>query len=231
VPSSVPNKSPDTGMTDSATGRHYQNERFDIKGLSTLDFSDCRFSNCRFDGLDLTEATFVRCHFYDAETELACSFRHARLTEASFIECDISMVDFSFIDAFGLTLHKCRALGSNFHRAGMSNQISSKLYFCSAAFTENLFSYTNFTGVILEKCELQANRWQGGNFRGCSFAGSDLSRGEFREFDWREVNIRGCNLTDAELNGLDLRIQDMTGVTIAQWQQQSLLESLGLVVI
>lgn len=208
--------------------KHYYNEHFDQESMTQDSYIDCHFHHCWFDKLDLSDTQFIRCHFYDKDTEQHCSFKRAKLSNASFIECDISMVDFSYIDALGLTLHKCRAVGSNFHRASFSNQVTVKVYFCAAYFTENLFSYVNFTGVILEKCELQDNRWQGGNLKGLSLAGSDLSRGEFSEFDWHDVNIRECNLTDAELIGLDIRQHDVTGVTISQWQQAALLELIGI---
>ncbi|MBN7827933.1 fluoroquinolone resistance protein, partial [Bowmanella dokdonensis] len=46
-----------------------------------------------------------------------------------------------------------------------------------------------------------------------------------------EFSVIGCNLSHSELDGLDPRRVDLTGVQICAWQQEQLLEQLGLIVM
>ncbi len=91
-------------------------------------------------------------------------------------------------------------------------------------------SYANMERVCLEKCELFENRWIGTNLAGASLKESDLSRGVFSEDVWGQFSLQGANLCHAELDGLDPRKVDTSGIKIAAWQQELILEALGIVV-
>lgn len=84
--------------------------------------------------------------------------------------------------------------------------------------------------VCLERCELFENRWIGTHLAGASLKESDLSRGVFSEDVWGQFSLQGANLCHAELDGLDPRKVDTSGIKIAAWQQEQLLEALGIVV-
>ena len=84
---------------------------------------------------------------------------------------------------------------------------------------------------IDEECELFENRWIGTYLGGASLKESDLSRGVFSEDVWGQFSMQGANLCHAELEGLDPRKVDTTGVKIVAWQQEQLLESMGIVVM
>ncbi|SQD80721.1 Pentapeptide repeat (fragment) [Moritella yayanosii] len=43
--------------------------------------------------------------------------------------------------------------------------------------------------------------------------------------------MQGCNLSHSDLNGLDPRKVDLDGVKICAWQQEQLLEQLGLIIL
>ncbi len=64
-----------------------------------------------------------------------------------------------------------------------------------------------------------------------SFVGSDLSRGEFSQEQWRQCVWHKVNLTHVDLDGVDIRYVDFTGVQICDWQQEQLLNQLGIVVL
>lgn len=209
----------------------FSDQRFSQKQLTGEIFHDCRFLRCRFDSSDLSEVAFMNCIFYDDETQAGCSFQHAQLKDASFKNCDLTMADFKNIQALGLEIRECKATGADFSGASFMNMITSRTWFCSAFMTKNNFSYTNFSKVILEKCELWENRWTGANVQGANLSGSDLSGGEFTEFDWNNVNITHCDLTNSDLGELNLRKVDLDGVKIDDWQQSHLLEKLGVIVI
>ncbi|MGR5456520.1 pentapeptide repeat-containing protein, partial [Vibrio alfacsensis] len=92
-------------------------------------------------------------------------------------------------------------------------------------------SYANLERQVLEKCELFANRWIGANLMGASLKESDLSRGVFSADAWSQFRFQGADLCHVDLEGLDPRRVDLTGVKICDWQQEQLLEPLGLVVL
>jgi fluoroquinolone resistance protein len=64
-----------------------------------------------------------------------------------------------------------------------------------------------------------------------SLKNSDLSRSEFSEDAWEQFQMQGCDLTHTELNGLNIRRVRLDGVKICDWQQEQLLDSLGVIVL
>jgi fluoroquinolone resistance protein len=121
--------------------------------------------------------------------------------------------------------------GANFAKASFENQVSRLVYFCSAYITGCNLSYANFAGIRLEKCDLFENRWNGANLHSASLKNSDLSRSEFSEDAWEQFQMQGCDLTHTELNGLNIRRVRLDGVKICDWQQEQLLDSLGVIVL
>ncbi|WP_350305015.1 Qnr family pentapeptide repeat protein [Photorhabdus viridis] len=190
-----------------------------------------KFLNCDFSRADLSETQFIGCQFYDQERQMGCNFSYAVLKDASFKSCDLSMANFGNANAFGIEIRECRAQGSDFSGTRFMNMISSRVWFCSAYITKSNLSYANFSKVILEKCELWENRWNGANILGANFSGSDLSGGEFAAFDWRTANFTHCNLTNSMLGELDIRSIDLEGVKIDTYQASELMERLGIVVM
>jgi fluoroquinolone resistance protein len=91
-------------------------------------------------------------------------------------------------------------------------------------------SYANFERQCIEKCDLFENKWVGAHLHGTSMRGSDLSRGEFSSDSWEQLDLRECDLSHVELHGLDPRKVNLSGVKICMWQQEQLLESLGVIV-
>ena len=189
------------------------------------------FLNCDFSGTDLTGTTFIGCQFYDKATQRGANFKRAILRDACFINCDLTMADFRNASALGIEIKDCRLQGADFRETSFMNMITTRSWFCSAIISGSNLSYANFTRVILEKCELQNNRWLGVVAPGATFSGSDLSGGEFASFDWSVVNVTQCDLCEAELGDLDVRRQDLEGVKLDRYQASQLLERLGISVI
>ncbi|MGY3572354.1 Qnr family pentapeptide repeat protein [Vibrio paucivorans] len=209
----------------------YQHHDFSKQDLSYATFKRCKFYQCDFSRADLREAQFEDCSFIEPGMIEGCQFTYANLKEASFKDCQLSMANFSGADCFAIELRDCDLKGANFSKALFSNQISHQVYFCSAYISGCNLSYANLERLCLEKVELFENRWTEANLFGASFKGSDLSRGTFSPESWGQFNMQGCDLTHADLEGLDVRRVDLTGVKICEWQQQQLLEPLGLVVM
>ncbi|MGY4026924.1 Qnr family pentapeptide repeat protein [Aeromonas rivuli] len=209
-------------------GKTFQGHRFAADEVEGEQFEHCLFLGCNFSWLDLRECRFVECRFYDRETEQHCLLQGCDLREASFLRCDLTLADLSRSQCLGLEMRDCQAVGINLAQASFANQITPKSYFCEAYLTGNNFSFANLESCLLERCELSNNRWQNANLRGASLVGSDLSHGEFDQFDWQSVTLTGCDLRGCDLPGLDLRRVDLQGVQISEYQQQGLLETLGI---
>jgi fluoroquinolone resistance protein len=189
------------------------------------------FFNCDFSGTDLTGTEFVGCQFYDRESQQGGNFNRAILKDAAFKSCDLSMADFRNASALGIEIRDCRAQGADFRGASFMNMITTRSWFCSAYITKTNLSYANFSKVVLEKCELWENRWNGAQILGATFSGSDLSGGEFSSFDWRSANFTHCDLTNSELGNLDVRGTDLQGVKLDNYQVIQIMERLGVTII
>ncbi|CAJ1773622.1 Pentapeptide repeat protein [Aeromonas salmonicida] len=142
-------------------GKCFEGKRFEQQDVEEEQFDGCRFVDCNFSWLDLSESRFVDCTFYERERELGCQLQGCDLREASFLRCDLTLADLSRSQCLGLEMRDCQAMGINFAHASFANQITVKSYFCEAHLTGNNFSYANFDGCLLERCELSGNRWQG----------------------------------------------------------------------
>ena len=143
----------------------------------------------------------------------------------------LAMANFSNANCYGIEFRACDLKGANFSRTNFALQVSNRMYFCSAFISGCNLSYANMERVCLEKCELFENRWIGTNLAGASLKQSDLSRGVFSEDVWGQFSLQGANLCHAELDGLDPRKVDTSGIKIAAWQQELILEALVLLFI
>ncbi|SKA63812.1 Qnr family pentapeptide repeat protein [Enterovibrio nigricans] len=208
----------------------YNNQNFSCHDLSGLTFTDCTFIRCDFRRTKLRETSFINCKFTEQGDIEGCHFGSADLRDASFKQCHLAMANFTYANCYGIEFRECDLKGADFLRASFANQVSNRMYFCSAYITACNLSYANFEGACLEKCELFENRWIGANLQGASLKESDLSRGVFSADAWGQFSFQGANLCHAELEGLNPRRVDMSGVKIAAWQQEQILETLGIVV-
>ena len=208
----------------------FEGVNFSHQDMSDSHFEQCKFYNCNFNHTDLSDSHFVDCSFIEQGAVSGCGFEYANLQDASFKDCQLSMVNFKGANCFGAEFRNCDLKGANFLKTSFANKISRQVYFCSVYMTGCNLSYANFERQCIEKCDLFENKWTGANLYGASFKGSDLSRGEFSSDAWGQFNLRECDLSHTELYGLDPRKVDLSGVKICMWQQEQLLEPLGLIV-
>jgi fluoroquinolone resistance protein len=193
---------------------------FSNQDLSDSYFKGCKFFRCNFNRTNLRDAKFDDCVFIEQGAIEGCHFDYSDLRDSSFKNCKLSLSNFKGAKCFGIEFRSCDLKGANFIQASFSNQISNSMYFCSAYITGCNLSYANFERQCIEKCDLFA-----------SLKGSDLSRGSFSEDCWGQFNIQDCDLSNSELNGLNPRKVNLSGVKICVWQQEQLLEQLGLIVL
>ncbi|WOT06199.1 Qnr family pentapeptide repeat protein [Shewanella youngdeokensis] len=208
----------------------YHYHSFAHQDLKELRFNSCTFVRCDFSRADLRDTSFIDCKFIERGDIEGCHFDIADLRDASFQRCQLSLANFSHANCYGIEFRDCDLKGANFCRANFAMQVSKKMYFCSAFITGCNLSYVNMEQLCLEKCELFENRWIGAHLLGASLKESDLSRGVFSEDVWGQFNLQGANLCHAELGGLDPRKVDTSGIKICGWQQEQILDTLGIVV-
>ncbi|WP_150099423.1 Qnr family pentapeptide repeat protein [Shewanella frigidimarina] len=215
-------------MSNNQTFREHD---FSQQLLPETTFENCHFYHCDFSRADLRDATFINCKFIEAGDSIGCQFKYADLRDASFKHCKLGMANFQGANGFGAEFRECDLQGASFLKTSFVNQISHKSYFCLVYITGCNLSYTDFEKQCIEKCDLFENRWTGANLQKASFKGSDLSRGEFSSNNWQQFDMQYCDLSHCELTGLDPRRVNLTGVKICDWQQEQLLEQLGVIVL
>ncbi|MEH6452253.1 MAG: Qnr family pentapeptide repeat protein [Psychromonas sp.] len=208
----------------------FREKDFSKQTLQDVIFENCQFYLCNFSHADLRDAKFIACKFIEAGDNLGCQFSYADLRDASFRQCKLTMANFQGANGFGVEFRDCDLQGASFVKTSFVNQISHTSYFCSAYITGCNLSYTNFEKQCIEKCDLFENRWTGANLQNASFKGSDLSRGEFSSDCWQQFDMQYCDLRNCELLGLDIRRINLNGVKILDWQQEQLLEPLGVII-
>ena len=194
--------------------------------LKTVNFINAILIGPIYKRVNLLIAAFI-----EQGSLTGCDFTYSDLRGAVFKNCQISMSNFKGAKCFSVEFLGCDLKGADFLRASFSNQVSNRMYFCSASISACNLSYANFERQCIEKCDLSENKWLGTNLQGASLKGSDLSRGIFSPDCWKQIYIQDCNLSHAEMNGLDPRKVDLSGVKICSWQQEELLEQLGLIVL
>ncbi|CAG9296282.1 Qnr family pentapeptide repeat protein [Celerinatantimonas diazotrophica] len=213
------------------TDQLYTQTDFSHTDLSGHIFNHCTFIRCNFKQTNLRDSQFVNCTFREKGEIEGCDFSYCDLRDASFDNCRLAMSYFGRANGFGIEIRDSDLKGANLAQMNFVNRVSNKMYFCSAYITGCDLSYTNFERQLIEKCDLFENRWVGANLKGASFKGSDLSRGVFSKDCWEQFQIQDCDLTHSQLYGLDPRKVDLTGVKICSWQQEQLLEQLGIIVL
>ncbi|HHR9168646.1 TPA: pentapeptide repeat-containing protein [Salmonella enterica subsp. enterica serovar Warragul] len=153
-----------------------------------------KFYACDFSETDLSEMQFINCHFRHPDKQVGCDFNGAILKEASFVYGDLTMSTFKSADLFGIEIRDSRAMGCNFCQARFMKKISSRLWLCSAFITKSNLSYADFSGAILEECDLWENLWNRTIVTGANLSGSNLSGGDFTSFNCRSADVTNCGL-------------------------------------
>ncbi|CAK1839413.1 hypothetical protein VCRA2122O12_10175 [Vibrio crassostreae] len=127
----------------------YHHHSFAQQDLSELTFTACTFIRCDFRRSNLRDATFINCKFIEQGDIEGCHFDVADLRDASFQNCQLAMANFSNANCYGIELRECDLKGANFTRTNFANQVSNRMYFCSAYITGCNLSYANFEQACL----------------------------------------------------------------------------------
>lgn len=207
--------------------------RFERVDFSAANLTGARLEECIFAGCDLRrvrldEATLEGCRFYDPDLGAGCAFDYAQLEGARFEHCDLSLCDLTGAHCWNLELVDCTAQGLVLDRTDFSRHPSRNLTLTAFTAHRCNLAFAAVSRVMLAGADLSGSRLREAVLddvvlRDASLEGCDLSG-----VTARNLELAGADLRDAQLEGLDPKRIDLRGVRIRSWQQQALLEAMGL---
>lgn len=150
---------------------HVQDATFTAGDEASLE-PGTTFDGCRFDGLELVEASVRGCEF------LACTFEACDLTLLDLT--DAALRDVRFVD--------CRL------RAVELGAARDDALGIEAAFVRCDLDFLRVAGRDLRACA-----FEGGTAREAEFDACDLRQVRFDGVDLRATRFRGCDLREADL--------------------------------
>jgi fluoroquinolone resistance protein len=206
------------------------NSNFTHANLEGLRLENCNIFNCNFENANIQDGFFENCFFYEKQTQEGCRFNLANLNRTEFHNCDISTNSFKRASAFEIIINNCRAQGCNFEFTNFAKIVSRSFIFSSAALTKTDFRYSNFEGVCLKKCDLSESKFVAVILSRANLEESDLTNTLFAPSEYYGLSIFKADLRNAEIKDIDIRKLDFSGVKICEWQMDSLIESLGIIV-
>ena len=192
--------------------------------FDTCLFEDCKFESCAFDSAKL------KCKFYNAELETGCSFKFTAFPGTSFRQSDLSLCNFSRSNLYRIEMEQCQGTGLDCSYSTVAQDIGSSVTLNSARLVDCNFSYADFTGAWLCEAQLPENRFNHAVFHNANLENAALNDCDLHGIEAKNIVISGADLRGAQISGLDIREIDMTGVRINDYQQQTLLQEIGVVV-
>ena len=123
---------------------------FSQEPLLKGEYEQCMFTNCNFEGSNLTEFKFVDCEFRDCNLSLA-QIHGTVLREVKFKDCKMLGIQFETCNEFGLSFsfENCQVNHSTFFQMNIKKTI-----FRNCQLREIDFSESNLTNVIFDNCDL-----------------------------------------------------------------------------
>lgn len=207
----------------------YRAQRFAIDQFKGVRMDHATFIDCDFSATDLSGAEFRGCSFHDVQSGKSCNFNSALLKNTLFDRCDLTRCTFRSAIAPALAIVDCRAQEADFRNARfLPIESDGQLLFASRILRSNL-SHANFSGVVLDGCHLQGNRWAGAISIGTSFRDALLNDGVFHPFDWSTADFSHADLRGSVLGDLNPREVMLLEVRLDEEQIASMLLRLGIV--
>ena len=190
----------------------------------------CEFDTCAFDRANLLDCEFDKCKFYNGEQEVGCSFKFAAFPGTVFRHSDISLCNFSHANLYRVEMENCQGPGVDCSYTTSAQTVGPSVMLNNARLRDCNFSYADFTGAYLGEAELSGSRLSHAVLSNVNLESAVLRDCDLQGLDAEGVTIAGADLRGALISGLDVRQIDMTGVRINDYQQQTLLEEIGIVV-
>lgn len=197
-------------------------------GLRGSHWIDCQFENCEFGGVDLREAVFENCQFFDAKTATGALFRFCDMKEARFKSCDLSMSNLTGCTAFEAEFSKCKMPGFTLEKTDFSREFGNLM--------RNAVCFGHCNMIDANLCEADLSTCV---IKHCDLSDADLSFANLRSAEITECNLYAVDFKQSDLSGCDLRgsaldgfvlaaVKDYQGLQISASQQHLLLNSIGI---
>jgi len=150
----------------------------DLEAIGTLpdglSLEGADVTGCRFEGIDLTEA----------------SLRGARLTDCRFERCEMTLVDLTDATLHDVEMVACRLQGVAFEATARDP------FGLSVTYRDCDLGLASFRDLDMRAC-----RFEGGRMREAFLVDCDLRAVPLRDLDATGAEIRRCDLRAADMRG------------------------------
>ena len=210
--------------------RKFQGWKLDHLDLSGCQLSDGDFSECSFEGSDLTSAILRRTNLSKAD------FSEATLSRAVLVEADLSWAKLSRASLVGADMRRCTARAANFTDALLLRARLNDSDCLGANFSHINATAAQFESANLECADISHATMMNASLYGanCSWANfcdtrlnwANLSWSLLEAADMENANLTGANICAANLNfsnlsgaiftGADLYFANLSGAQIPE---------------
>lgn len=172
----------------------------------TFKMADSTVSHSHFDYADLRQGQFIKVKMQSS------TFRYAKLAYSKWEEVSLVQVDFSGIEADGMSDVDNVGLGKDVLKMELRSADLQKCYFDNAVLRNCDFSYATMKSVSFKAARLANANFTGATLYEVNFENADLS---FAEFD-RTIISGTCTMENAILTGVSMANFDLSDPGIIQ---------------
>ncbi len=138
-------------MDNYITDKVYENINFTQQKLLEGEYEKCRFVNCQFNNLDLSNYSFIDCEFVNCDLSMVVFdhtslqkvlFKSTKLTGVSFEKCNPFLLDIKF--------EQCRL-----NLASLANLNIPRTHFLNCQMIETNLTGAFLRNAIFENCDLE----------------------------------------------------------------------------
>lgn len=198
-------------------------------GLTSAEFSDCRFEPTRFANCKLGRARFVGCSLFDAGTKKGCTFAFCDLQAAEVVRSNLSSGSFEGCELYGVNAVDSIFRGARFPRSTFTKAISKRSMLTKAAFDRCNFSFADLSGLHLQGCEFLSCKLSEASLIDADLSQATLLRCALDRVEWDRAKLRKADLRGSNLSGLNLTaLAEYAGLRISESEQAEILKHLGI---
>lgn len=161
--------------------------------IATAEYEACIFTNCRFNGKDLSNCKFIECRFIDCDLSNATLYK-CNFQDSSFSSCKLIGLHFDQCSTFNFSLEfkDCQLDQSVFYQLDLSRSS-----FVGCRMKDVDLTDANMSGISLCNCELKGAVFQQSDLRV-----TDLSHSVNFQIDPDQNQIQGAKFSMPEVLNL-----------------------------
>ena len=194
---------------------------FDEKIHENEKFKNLEHTNQVFENFDFFECEFVNCNFSSAE------FRNCEFTSCAFEECDLSLVKVNRSIFNGVQFSKSRLIGINWALATWKKNKLSQIQ-KPVSFADCVLNYSSFSGLQLERVQLQKCVAHEVDFAEANLKGSNLRGTDFEKSIFNQTNLEEADLVGARNYYIPPALNRMKNARFSLPEAMALLYSMDI---